>query len=311
MSNPELTLLISGAGGPAGRSLGRQLAARAAAGLRVRVVGVDLCPLEAEGFDEVVGVAPAADLAYGPAMREVAARFGPDVIIPTVQDELPQVGALSGILSLAAAEGRADGKPARVVTAGAVGSALAADKLLTMWTLAAAGISVPIHAPANAFCSATEALEWAGGPVVVKPRVSRGGRGVVLVEQPDDIDWIGYGAEHIVQGFAGGTEYAPQTYRSAETGEARSYVLEKTVLKEGRVGNAADAIRLPDGSQPEIEQLAIDTVTALGLSGPVDMDVRLDDAGQPRVLEVNGRFGALSALAPELLAGVLADYRPR
>ena len=133
----------------------------------------------------------------------------------------------------------------------------------------------------------------------------------MLVEQADDADWSEFGAAHIVQGFAGGTEYAPQTYRSGRTGDARSYVLEKTVLKEGRVGNAADAVRLPDGSQAEIERLAVDTVTVLGLLGPVDMDVRLDDGGQPRVLEVNGRFGALSALAPELLSGVLEDHHSR
>lgn len=311
MSNPELTLLITGAGGPAGRALGRQIAARDGAGLKLRVVGVDLSPMVVEGFEDVLAVAPAADLAYGPAMREVVTRFGPDLIIPTVQDELPQVAALAEILARAAAEARPDGRPAQVVTSGAAGSALAADKLLTMWTLAAAEIPVPIHAPATAFSCAAEALDWAGGPVVVKPRVSRGGRGVVLVESPVEVAWAEFGAAHIVQGFAGGTEYAPQTYRSPRTGTARSYVLEKTVLKEGRVGNAADAVRLPDGSQPEIEQLAIATVEALGLSGPVDMDVRLDEGGRPLVLEVNGRFGALSALAPELLAGVLEDHRLR
>jgi carbamoyl-phosphate synthase large subunit len=143
---------------------------------------------------------------------------------------------------------------------------------------------------------------------VVKPRVSRGGRGVVLIESPDDLDWSTTDASLIVQGFAGGTEYAPQTYRSPHSGAATSYVLEKTVLKEGRVGNAADAVRLPDGDQPEIADLAVRTVEALGLVGPVDMDVRLDDTDRPVVLEVNGRFGALSALAPELLSGVLGDY---
>lgn len=307
VSSPERTVLITGAGGPAGRSLGRQLAERVAEGLSVRVIGVDLAPLEATGYDQVVGVPPAADLGYGPAMRDVVSAFAPDVIIPTVQDELPQIAVLADVLARAAADARPDHVPARVVTAGATGSAIASDKLLTMWALAAAGVSVPVHAPANAFASAADALTWAGGPVVVKPRVSRGGRGVVLIEDPAGVDWSTFGAAHVVQNFAGGTEYAPQTYRSGD-GSVRSYVLEKTVLKEGRVGNAADAIRLPDGSLPEIEQLAIATVEALGLVGPVDMDVRLDDAGRPLVLEVNGRFGALSALAPELLAGVLADH---
>lgn len=303
-------MLITGAGGPAGRSLGRQLAERVAEGLPVRVVGVDLEPLEATGFDEVVGVPAAADLGYAPAMRDVVSAFAPDVIIPTVQDELPQLAVLADVLARAAAEARSDGVPARVVTAGTTGSAIASDKLLTMWALTAAGVPVPRHAPAHAFGSAADALAWAAGPVVVKPRVSRGGRGVVLIEDPAGVDWSAFGVTHVVQTFAGGTEYAPQTYRSVD-GTVRSYVLEKTVLKEGRVGNAADAIRLADGAQPQIAELAVATVEALGLVGPVDMDVRLDDAGRPVVLEVNGRFGALSALAPELLTGVLADHLRR
>ncbi|WP_344812155.1 ATP-grasp domain-containing protein [Microlunatus aurantiacus] len=273
-------------------------------------MGVDLTPLEAIGYDRVLAVPPAGDLGYGPAMRDVVAAVAPDVIIPTVQDELPQIAVLADILGRAATLGRADKTPARVVTAGAVPSAIAADKLLTMWALAAVGVPVPVHAPANAFASAADAIAWAGGPVVVKPRVSRGGRGVVLVEEPADVDWSTVGPAHVVQSFAGGTEYAPQTYRAVD-GTVRSYVLEKTVLKQGRVGNAADAIRVPDGSRPEIAQLAVATVEALGLVGPVDMDIRLDDAGRPLVLEVNGRFGALSALAPELLAGVLEDHLPR
>lgn len=299
------TIMITGAGGPAGRTLGRQLAERAADGLPVDVVGVDLTPIEAAGFREVAAVAPAADLAYATTMRDAVARFAPDLIIPTVQDELPQAAALAAILGRAA---RPSGPPAPVVTAGDQPAMIATDKLLTMWALVEAGVPVPIHAPATEFADAAAALDWAGGPVVVKPRVSRGGRGVVLVETPADIDWSGVDASLIVQGFAGGTEYAPQTYRSPRTGQTRSYVLEKTVLKEGRVGNAADAVRVADGTRPEIERLAIATVEALGITGPVDMDVRLDAAGNPVVLEVNARFGALSALAPELLSGVLADY---
>ncbi|MDN5760807.1 MAG: ATP-grasp domain-containing protein [Microlunatus sp.] len=299
------TILITGAGGPAGRTLGRLFAAGVAGGLDLRVVGVDLTPLVVEGFDEVIAVAPAANPAYAPTMRAAVEELAPDLIIPSVQDELPQIATLAGLLGRVARSGE---EPAVVLTAAAVPSAIAADKLLTMWTLAKAGVPVPQHCAASDFHHTAEALAWAGGPVVVKPRVSRGGRGVVLVETPADLDWTGVDASQIVQGFAGGVEYAPQTYRSPRTRHARSYVLEKTVLKQGRVGNAAAAVRVPDGSRPEIERLAIATVEALGLDGPVDMDIRLDAEGQPLVLEVNGRFGALSALAPELLDGVLHDH---
>ena len=302
------TILITGAGGPAGRTLGRQLATRIADGVEARVVGVDLAPLDVEGFSQVMAVAPAADPAYAPTMCAACAKFSPALIIPTVEDELPQIAALADILGRAA---RPSGAPALTVDAGAVPSAIAADKLLTMWTLSAAGIPVPEHAPATAFGGTAEALAWAKGPIVVKPRVSRGGRGVVLVESPDDLDWSGTSASLLVQTFAGGSEYAPQTYRSPRSGSTTSYVLKKTVLKEGRVGNAAAAIRLPDGERREVAELAVRAVEALGLVGPVDMDVRLDGQGNPVVLEVNGRFGALSALTPELLSGVLDDYLSR
>ena len=55
--------------------------------------------------------------------------------------------------------------------------------------------------------------------------------------------------------------------------------------------------------------MALAAVRALGLTGPVDVDVRRLVDGRPVVLEVNARFGANSAAAPELLDAVLAAVR--
>ena len=298
------TVLVTGAGGPAGASLGRQLAERRdAEGRPLATVGVDLAPLAGGPFGRTATVAAAADAAYAPSMLAAVERFRPDLVIPTVQDELPQAAVLADVLAARSAPGGA------VVIADAHSSGLAADKLLTMWTLAAAGVAVPAYAPASDLPDAGAALAWAGGPVVVKPRVSRGGRGVTVVEKPTDLDWARTDASWIVQGFVDGPEYAPQVYRSPRTGETTVVVLAKTVLKEGRVGNAAEAERVPDGSVPAVAAIAAAAVDALGLVGPVDMDVRLDGDGRPFVLEVNGRFGALSAGAPELLDHVLAEWR--
>jgi carbamoyl-phosphate synthase large subunit len=52
-------------------------------------------------------------------------------------------------------------------------------------------------------------------------------------------------------------------------------------------------------------------VRSLDLVGPVDIDVRRRADGRPVVLEVNARFGANSAWAPEVLDAVLADSRVR
>ena len=49
-------------------------------------------------------------------------------------------------------------------------------------------------------------------------------------------------------------------------------------------------------------------VEALDLTGPLDLDIRRDDSGTPVVLEINARFGANSAKAPELLGAALGEW---
>lgn len=317
------TLLVTGAGGPAGRALGAQLAARAAAGADLTWVGVDILPVDDPNYP-ATDHAPRADAwDYATGMRDLVVKHVPDLVIPTVQDELPQVAVLARALDHATTVLTADPGPA----------ALAADKLLTMLALDRAGVPVPRYALPTNFESVDEALAWAHGPVVIKPRVSRGGRGVRLVESAADLSapgdpgdltgpagptvWTALDASWIVQTFAEGTEYCPQLFRSAAsagtagvdgTGTTTTVVLEKTVLKQGRVGNAAAVVRPATGSLPDIEDVARRAVAALGLTGPADLDIRRDATGAPLVLEVNGRFGANSEHAPELLDAVLAPY---
>ena len=45
-------------------------------------------------------------------------------------------------------------------------------------------------------------------------------------------------------------------------------------------------LRLADAGEPDVA-IALRTAEALGLVGPLDMDVRRDEDGQPLVLEVN------------------------
>ncbi|WP_277211366.1 ATP-grasp domain-containing protein [Isoptericola croceus] len=90
-------------------------------------------------------------------------------------------------------------------------------------------------------------------------------------------------------------------------GDARAHVtvvLEKTALAEGRVGNATGVRRV---RADDVADVASRAVVALGLTGPVDLDVRRDAAGRPVVLEVNARFGTNCAAAPEVIDAVLAD----
>ncbi|SFK46312.1 ATP-grasp domain-containing protein [Cellulomonas sp. KH9] len=261
-------------------------------------IGADMAPVPVPGFDSVETVAPATDPRYERDMLALVAGLQPALVLPTVSEELARIATL----------GLAVGWGSRLVVSPAGPAAVAGDKLLTMWALARAGVGVPAFAGAETFRSAAEALAWAGGPVVVKPRVARGGRGVHVLEDPDDRVWGRVDAAWIVQCFAPGTEYSPQVYRSPGTGRCRVVVLRKAGLEHGRVGNATAVERVPDGEVPDVADLAERTVQALGLVGPVDMDVRRLADGTPVVLEVNARFGAVSASAPELLDAVLDDW---
>ncbi len=168
-------------------------------------------------------------------MRALVERNEPDLVIPTVSDELVRIAHLGESLGL----GR------RLVLSGAGPTAVAGDKLLSMWSLARHGVAIPASAGAESFPDAAAAIAWTGGPVVVKPRVLRGGRGVHVVHDPADPVWGGLDAAWVVQAFAPRPEYSPQVYRSPDTGESVVVVLQKTALEHGEVGNATGAERLP------------------------------------------------------------------
>jgi carbamoyl-phosphate synthase large subunit len=277
-------LLVTGAGGPAGSSLVAQLRARGH-----DVVGADVRELAG-----AVAVPAANDPALVPALARLVRTQRIDVVVPTVSEELPVLADAAPLLA-----------PARVLVAPVEAVRLAHDKLLTARALHAAGVPVPAFGVPDDHPDAAHAVATFGGPVVVKPRVSRGGRGVEVVDDAWDGSWRALPARSIVQAFAPGTEYAPVVYRRAAAAEPDvTVVLEKTELASGRVGNAVAVRR---AVADDVADVARRAVLTLGLTGAVDLDVRRDVRGRPVVLEVNARFGANSAAAPELLDAMLAD----
>ncbi|MEI2277055.1 ATP-grasp domain-containing protein [Paenarthrobacter ilicis] len=293
-------VLVTGVGGPAGSSLSAQLRT-----LGHWVLGVDMRPVPTSAGDSVAVVSPSESPQYLWELRGLVATHGIQLLIPTVSDELVAVAA--------AREGFAPGVDVLISESGPV--RLANDKYLTMNTLAAAGVAVPPFALPGDFASLHEAMALMGGTLVVKPRVSRGGRGVQILERSADGSraaadiWSALDDSWIVQRFASGTEYAPVVHSAVPTSpDDLVVVLEKTELKGGRIGNAVSVERVETASAADVANQALAAVAALGLSGPVDVDIRRLSDGRPVVLEVNARFGANSAHAPELLASVLYPY---
>src|SRR5690625_253391 len=156
------TVLVTGAGGPAGTSAVHQLLDRG-----MRVIATDITPLAFPAEDFLLG--PRAESpSYIPFLEETVARLGVDLLVPTVQEELPALAAAAPILGC------------RVASAAAGPVLLCHDKLLTMRFLAACGIPVPSTATVRP--SGVSPQRVRERPFVVKPRLSRGSRGAVVLE---------------------------------------------------------------------------------------------------------------------------------
>ncbi len=289
-----MRLLLTGAGGPAARALGDQLTARGH-----WVGGVDMRDIGSPILGAFQRVCTATDHAYLDEVCALARCWAVDAVIPSVSEELAVFAE------------QQDRIPVPVLVAGSDAVHVADDKLRTAERLQDVGVAVPLFSLPSMLGSAARAVAEMDGPVIVKPRVSRGGRGVRLIRGGEVADaaveayWGSLDDSFVVQAFAPGTEYAPVVYRDDAGRCTVCVVLRKTALKEGVVGNALTVERSNASRDDDVAQVACAAADALDLTGPVDIDIRRRADGVPVVLEVNARFGANSAHAPELLDAAL------
>ncbi len=271
-------------GGPAGRAAAGFLRERGA-----RVVVADVRPIEGEA--DLVRLPLASEDGFLEALRGELSPRGAGLLVPTVTEELPLVAAQRAAL-------RAMGWAVFIPPVEA--TRIADDKWLTAQALARAGVGVPPSISGAARASVLDALAF---PVLSKPRRGRGGRGVEIHETPRDLPEPS--ADRIYQEFLPGEEYDVNLFASPGGEPAALVVLRKTALREGRVGNASGVERV---EAPDVARLAAAASRALALEGPIDMDVRRDRAGRPRVLEINARIGANVRSADEVLEELLTRW---
>lgn len=273
-----MKILVTGAAGPAGRALTPQLEAH----------GVEVVKADMAGGDGIEKVPAARHNTFMRSIWDLVLKEDIDAIIPTVQEELP-VFANAKLF-------------APVLISSALAIEVADDKWLTYHQLNRSGINVPKSTTPDSIDTTT--LLWMGSPVISKPRKSRGGRGVLVHENPRAYELATLPEDSIIQEFASGVEYAPNVFISDDRTEC--VVLKKTELAHGRHGNAVSTVVV---DEPEIAQLAIDAARAIGVTGPADVDIRRRADGTPVVLEINARFGANSAHAPVIVEAVLDSFK--
>ncbi|MGJ9623975.1 hypothetical protein ACRQGP_02050 [Actinotignum sp. GS-2025b] len=301
-------VLVTGASGPAGSSLLTQLGERG-----IPVLGVDMAPRPHPDGLRILQCPPATAPDFVSALAAICEEYSIDLLIPTVDEELSVLAPLRTALL----------HRARIAVAPTAAVAIAADKWLTHRVAESSGLAVPRSLEAPTLTE--EGAYWLGFPYVVRPRVARGGRGVRLETTFPPATPLR--DTEMVSAFLPGTEYCAQLYLpapgsvrrdgavngagSGARGGARRrptvVVLEKTSLASGQHGNATGVRRV---EAPDVAELALAAARAVGLSGAADVDILRDTQGRPALIEINARFGAHSAHAPELLDALLEAYAP-
>ena len=282
------TALVTGVGGPAGRAAATWLSARS-----VRVVGTDVRDVRSLAW-ELRLVPAVSDPAFVQAMLALVEAERPTLLVPTVSEELATVARLRatlGALGCALSMGPPPGVD------------VAADKLLTAEALAAAGVPVPQSFPGTT--PRAELLSALGLPLLAKPRIGRGGRGVQVFHDEAELPAEPRG-DLVWQEFIPGDEFDVNLFVEPDGAAVASVVLRKTALRDGETGNAAGVERV---DRPAVRDVAIRAARALRLAGPLDVDVRLRRDGTPAILEINARLGANSLSASEVLEALDAAWR--
>ena len=265
----------------------------AGSGVSGRVLAVD-CSWFSSAFhdaDEAFLVPPCRDPAFVPRMIELCATHGVDLVVPTIDPELPVYAA-------------ARHRFAAVNTAVAISSpevvAIASDKQRTHEWLTAAGFPTVRQGTVDEVRADPGSWRF---PVVVKPRFGSASVGVAVVRNPAELDHATSTAHghqntdpedaYVVQSLARGTEYTVDALVTCEdSGSSGGSVVAAVPRRriEVRAGEVAKAVTV---RSPALIELAEKLGAALpGAFGPLNIQMFLDESSDEiAVIELNARFG--------------------
>jgi carbamoyl-phosphate synthase large subunit len=274
-------VLVTGVGGPSGISI-----LRAMDGTSMTMLAGDIDPFAAGLYlvpAERRSILPRGDdPRFAADLLARCRREAVDVVVPTVDSEL---------LPLAR-------RRAEFAAAGVALVLAAEDTLVTCldkWTLAERcrdHVRVPATVVADAaFDPAAVAL-----PAIVKPRSGSGSRGIRLVERRAELEALERDGTLLVQEHLPGPEYSLDVLARADGHVAA--VVPRARLKVDS-GIAVTGRTLHDAA---LERFAREVAVVIGLTTVANVQVKVDAAGEPSLLEVNARFPGTMPLT--IAAGV-------
>ncbi len=277
------TVLITGGGGDLAWSILRSLRASS---LPLRIVGAECSPdaIGGEFYDEFYLLPPASAPDYRLALESVCRHEGIRLIYPASDAELPVLANLRKWLL-----GRTDSHivvhPLEIVD-------LLRDKVATNRFLVHKGLPAPeTLALESADDEAVkEFVTRRGCPLVVKPAISRGSRGMHLVDSLEEIQFYRTRlCRPILQEYIGPpeSEHTCGVYICAD-GEVRVIVLRRKLF--GGVTGVAERVEAG-----EITNYCRLVAEALGVKGPLNIQIRTGQRG-PLLFEINPRFSSTACI---------------
>ena len=281
----DAAVLVTGSGGPAGVAVVRRLVA-----LGHRVVAGDADSAAAGGaLADVAVTLPRGDHPrFVEAVVGVCAAHGVDALVSTVAEELPHLAAGAGRL---AAAGVATWLP----DAAAVD--VCCDKAAFARAMAATGVPHPATA------ASPGQVAGVPGPWVVKPLAGRGSRGVRLLDERDDV----VAALRADDGLIAQTRLAGREF-TADALVDRDGAVRVVVPRWREETKAGISVKGRTFASDAVTRVATAALTAVGLTGPANVQGFVTDDGSATVVEINPRFSGGLPLTLAAGADVVGAY---
>jgi carbamoyl-phosphate synthase large subunit len=269
MSAESPRVLVTGVGGPSGISI-----LRALEDTPLTLLAGDIDPFAAGLY--LVDAPQRAILPRGDDPRfadELLARCERaeiDVLVPTVDTEL-----------LPLARRRAEFAEAGVTLVLASEDTLAV--CLDKWALAER-CHGRVRGPATVVVDAAFDPADVTPPVIVKPRSGSGSRGIRLIERRADLEALVRDGTLLVQEHLPGPEYSLDVLARAD-GHISAVVARERLKVDSGIAVTARTLR-----DPALDRFARAVAQAIELTTVANVQVKIDAAGEPALLEVNARF---------------------
>jgi len=275
-----LRLLVTGAGGPAAIGFMKDLEGHGAT-----LIAADADPMAAGLYlvpeDQRVLLPLGRDPGFVDAVLEACIQLDVDGVVPTCDAEL---------IPLAQRAKQFERLDIWLATSRAQSLSLVLDK----WLLHQRCRSV-VPVPVTTVAPSAPLRTW-NLPVILKPRVGSGSRGIRLVETHEELGNHAIDTSLICQEFLPGAEYSVDCF-AGHDGRVIAAVPRERLKVDSGVAMTSRTVR-----DPELQALAVAVVEALDLRYAVNVQFRRDVDGQPRLLEINPRLAGTMRLTS--LAGI-------